>query len=86
MTDSEFIERKNNIDKECMLQLYKKSKEAWIEVDVFLIEKQKEQIKKNIKTQFENKMSVERPKITDNGRYVFPCTKGVSPFDIMRNE
>ena len=87
MTDFEFNDRINNIDKECMLRRYKIYQEAATEVDVFFIEKQKEQRINIIKSQFEDKMPVEKPKIIDNGRYVIPCSiKGVSPYDIMKEE
>ncbi len=87
MTDIEFIEKRNDINRECELKKYEDYKKAEVEVNAFLIEKQKEQIKKYINAQFENEISNEKPIKSDDGKYITSCSiKGITPFDVLRTK
>lgn len=75
------------IQKQHELERYKAYEEACTEVNKYLIEKQKEAsinyIEQNFSSIKKQMTTSEKPIISDDGKYVTPCSKqGVSPFDL----
>ena len=75
------------IQKQQELERYKAYEEACTEVKKFLIEKQKESVINCIEQNFpSNKKPTtisEKPLVSDDGKYVTPCSKqGITPYDL----